>query len=298
MGVVLDALAERKILVSDGAWGTLLQAAGLKVGECGESWNLVRPEAVRAVAAAYVEAGADMVLTNSFGGSLPVLKKYGLAERAAEINRAAAELSLAAAGTAGGAALVAASVGPTGEMLEPLGAISSAGLEEVFRVQIAALLEGGVRALCVETMTAVEEAACAVRAAKALDEGVDVIATMSFDRTASGYRTMMGVDPARAVSVLTDAGADILGSNCGQGIEQMVALAAEFSSLTDKPILIHANAGLPELVDGEAVYRQTPEMMARFVPELVRSGAVIVGGCCGTGPEHIRAMREQVDALL
>ena len=290
MGIVLAALAEKKILVSDGAWGTLLQAAGLEVGECAESWNLTRPEAVRAIAAAYLEAGADMVLTNSFGGSGPALKKYGLQDRIVEINRAAAELSIAVAGKA----LVAASVGPTGE---PLGAISEAGLEEVFRVQIAALLEGGVRALCVETMSAVEEAACAVRAAKALDPGVDVIATMSFNSTSSGYRTMMGVDPPTAVSVLSAAGADILGSNCGQGIEKMVGLAAEFSSLTDKPILIHANAGLPELVAGETVYRQTPELMARFVPDLVRSGAVIVGGCCGTGPEHIRAISEQVKKL-
>jgi 5-methyltetrahydrofolate--homocysteine methyltransferase len=294
MGVLLAALVEKKILVSDGAWGTLLQSAGLEVGECAELWNLSRPEEIRAVASAYVQAGADMVLTNSFGASAPALKKYGLEDRIEAINRAAAELSIAAAA---GKALVAASVGPTGELLEPLGAISAAGLEEVFRVQIAALLAGGVRALCVETMSAVEEAACAVRAAKALDPGVDVIATMSFNSTPSGYRTMMGVDPRTAVSVLSAAGADILGSNCGQGIEKMVALAAEFRALTDKPIAIQANAGLPELVAGETVYRQTPELMARFVPDLVRAGAVIVGGCCGTRPEHIRAISEQVNYL-
>lgn len=293
MGVLLSALAKEKILVSDGAWGTLLQAAGLAVGECAEHWNLTHPAEVRAIAAAYAEAGADMVLTNSFGGSALALGKYGLRDRVAEINRAASELSLAGAGKA----LVAGSVGPTGELLAPLGRISAAELEEIFREQIAALLAGGVRALCVETMSAVEEAACAVRAAKALDPGADVIATMSFNRTPSGYRTMMGVDPAAAVAALSAAGADILGSNCGQGIEQMVDLAAEFRALTDKPILIHANAGLPELVAGNTVYRQTPGLMARYVPELVRAGAVIIGGCCGTTPEHIRAVSEQVKRL-
>jgi 5-methyltetrahydrofolate--homocysteine methyltransferase len=293
MGVLLSALKEKKILIADGAWGTQLQAAGLGVGECPEEWNLSRPQAVRAIAAAYVQAGAEMILTNSFGGSAPALARYGLGERVAELNRAAAELSLAAAG----GAVVAASVGPCGELLAPLGEISVSEMEEFFREQIAALLAGGVRAVCVETMSAVEEAACAVRAAKALDKNVDVISTMSFNRTPAGYRTMMGVDPATAVRVLSDAGADILGSNCGQGIEQMVALTAEFRALTDKPILIQANAGLPELVDGKTVYRQTPELMARYVPDLVAAGAVIIGGCCGTTPEHIRAIAGQVEGL-
>jgi len=293
MGVLLSILKEKRILIADGAWGTQLQAAGLGVGECPEEWNISRPQAVRAIAAAYVQAGAEMILTNSFGGSAPALARYGLGERVAEINRVAAELSLAAAGDA----LVAASVGPSGELLAPLGEISVSEMEGFFREQIAALLTGGIRAVCVETMSAVEEAACAVRAAKALDKDVDVISTMSFNRTPSGYRTMMGVDPETAVRVLSDAGADILGSNCGQGIEQMVPLAAEFRALTDRPILIQANAGLPELVGGKTVYRQTPELMARYVPDLVASGAVIVGGCCGTTPEHIRAIAEQIERL-
>ena len=193
--------------------------------------------------------------------------------------------------------MVAASVGPSGELLAPLGEISVSEMEGFFREQISALLKGGVRAVCVETMSAVEEAACAVRAAKALDQDVDVISTMSFNRTPSGYRTVMGVDPETAVRVLSEAGADILGSNCGQGIEQMVPLAAEFRALTDRPILIQANAGLPELVGGKTVYRQTPGLMAGYVPDLVAAGAVIVGGCCGTTPDHIRAIAEQVGRL-
>jgi 5-methyltetrahydrofolate--homocysteine methyltransferase len=293
MGILLERLVQRKLLVSDGAWGTMLQAKGLTGDDCPEEWNVSHPDEVRSVAAAYAQAGSDMILTNTFGGSKVKLAKKGLGGRVAELNEAGARLSLK--GAAG--AVVAASVGPTGEFLQPLGTMSEADMEAVFSEQIEAILRAGVKAICVETMTAVEEAACAVRAAKKLDASVDVLATLTFNKTPKGFRTMMGVDPAQAVAALTEAGADVVGSNCGNGIEGMVEVAAEFRRHTDKPILIHANAGLPELVGGKTIFRQTPEDFARSTAALVRAGANIVGGCCGTTPDHIRAMKAVIDTL-
>jgi 5-methyltetrahydrofolate--homocysteine methyltransferase len=297
MGALLQKLRAKGILVSDGAWGTMLQAQGLEPGGCPELWNVLFPERVRAVAAAYAAAGSDMVLTNTFGGSTTVLGHCGLAERAAELNAAGARLSLEGAP----GCVVAASIGPSGELLQPLGDWGQEALQEVFARQIEAVVEAGVRAVCVETMVSVEEAACAVRAAREVEarrgQPLEVIATMTFTPTPQGPRTVMGVTPERAVEVLSAAGADILGANCGNGIEGMVPVAASLHGLTDKPILVHANAGLPEVVQGRTVYRQSPEMMARWVPELVAAGATIVGGCCGTTPEHIAAFRQAVDRL-
>jgi len=293
MGILLERMREKKILVSDGAWGTMLQARGLSAGQCPELWNVTRPEEVRAIAAAYARAGSDMVLTNTFGGSRLSLKNYGLQDRVGELNQAGARLSLEGAPSA----VVAASIGPTGELLSPLGSVTEQELEEVFAEQIGAILKAGVRVLCVETMSAVEEAACAVRAAKALDGEVEVIATMTFSPSAKGFRTMMGVDPARAAEVLARCGADVLGANCGNGMAQMVPIVREFRRWTEKPLLVHANAGLPELEEGRPVYKETPAWMARFVPELIEAGARIIGGCCGTTAEHITAIREAVDKL-
>jgi 5-methyltetrahydrofolate--homocysteine methyltransferase len=292
MGVVLDKLAERGLLVSDGAWGTMLQARGLGMGDCPEVWNVSHAADVRAVASAYVEAGSDLILTNTFGGTRLKLAKAGCEDRVAELNEAGVRLSLEGAGRS---AIVAASVGPTGEFLEPLGTISAERMQEIFAEQIAALREAGVRAICVETFTAVEEAAAAVRAAKAVDPDMDVLCTLTFDLTPNGPRTMMGASPAQAVETLGDA--DVLGSNCGNGIEAMVAIAGAFRALTDKPLLIHANAGLPELVDGQTVFRQSPEDFAAHVRALVEAGANIIGGCCGTTPNHIAAMKTVVDEL-
>jgi 5-methyltetrahydrofolate--homocysteine methyltransferase len=304
MGALLEAIASRRLLVSDGAWGTMLQAAGLEPGQCPELWNVLRPESVRAVAAAYAAAGADLVLTNTFGGSAPLLRRHGLEGRLEELNAAGVRLSLEGAPNS----LVAASIGPTGELPEPLGELSPAGFHEIFGRQIAAVLRAGVRIICVETMTAIQEAVAAVAAARETAAGlgvpVEVIATMTFTASAArearpgGYRTMMGVDCREAAEKLAEAGADVLGSNCGNGVEQMVPVIEEFRRHTAKPLLVHANAGMPQLIDGAVVYRQTPEHMARFLPQLVAAGASVVGGCCGTTPEHIRALRRAADALL
>jgi len=298
MGELLKTLQEKRLLVADGAWGTLLQAQGLQAGSCPEIWNVEEPDKVRSVAAAYCEAGADIVLTNTFGGSSLALRRHGLADRTEELNEAGARLSLE--GAVG--KLVAASVGPTGEFLPPMGEVTEAEMKAAFAAQIRAVLSAGVRILCIETMTSVQEAVCAVQAAREvsaeLSVSVDVMATMTFTETPNGYRTFMGVDCRTAVEKLTEAGADVLGSNCGNGIEQMVPIALEFSANTDKPILIQANAGLPKIEKGVTVFRQSPEHMARWIPQLVEAGASIVGGCCGTTPEHIRRIRSQVDRLL
>jgi 5-methyltetrahydrofolate--homocysteine methyltransferase len=302
MASLRERLGARRLLVADGAWGTRLQERGLQAGECPELWNLTRPRDVQAVAEEYLAAGSDLILTNTFGGSPLMLRRHGLAERTEELNAAGARLSLEAVQAAGGWALVAASVGPTGELPAPLGPVGEEELEEGFRRQVRAVLEAGVRIVCVETMIDLTEACCAVRgarrAARELGLDVEVMATLTYGPTPGGYRTAMGVDVPRTVEGLTRAGADVLGSNCGNGIEQMLPIAAAFRALTALPLLVQANAGLPVLEGGRAVFRQGPEDMARHVPALARAGASIIGGCCGTGPAHIAALRRAVDAEL
>jgi 5-methyltetrahydrofolate--homocysteine methyltransferase len=316
MATLLDRLGARRLLVADGAWGTRLQERGLEPGECPELWNVTRPQEVRRVADEYLAAGSDLILTNTFGGSPLMLRRHGLEQRTEELNEAGARLSLEAASSAvpgsrgmsasvppaaaAGPALVAASVGPTGELPAPLGTLSEAELEEAFRRQARAILRAGVRIFCVETMIDLTEACCAVRAARSaareLGVAVEVMATLTYGPSPSGYRTAMGVDIPRTVEALTRAGADVLGSNCGNGIEQMLPIAAAFRALTSLPLLVQANAGLPVLEGGRTVFRQGPEDMARHVPALVRAGVSILGGCCGTGPAHIAALRRAVDA--
>jgi 5-methyltetrahydrofolate--homocysteine methyltransferase len=298
--MLAELLARKRILVSDGAWGTQLQARGLEAGECAELWNIDHPDRVKGLAAAYVAAGSDLILTNTFEGSPIALERHGLSGRTDELNAAGARLSLEAADGSG--VLVAASIGPTGMLLAPLGTLTQAELERAFSVQIRALAVAGVRLLCIETMTAIEEACAAVRAARTVGRELglelEVMATLTYEPTPAGFRTIMGVDIPRAARELEKAGAGVLGSNCGNGIEQMVPITAEYRRHTAKPLLIQANAGLPLLEGGKTVYRQGPADLARRVPELIEAGANIIGGCCGTGPEHIRAIREAVDRLL
>lgn len=293
MGIMLERLAAKKILVSDGAWGTMLQAQGLQSGDCCEEWNVSHPDAVKSIAVAYAQSGADLILTNTFGGSSVKLKKAGHGDQVARYNEAGARLSLEGAPQC----VVAASIGPTGEFLEPIGDLTEERMESIFSEQIAAILKGGVKALCIETMSALEEAVCAIWAARKLDPAVEIIVTMTFTGSPKGYRTMMGVSPEKAAKVLTEAGADVIGANCGNGVEQMITIAREMRAVSDKPILIHANAGLPELKDGKTVFKQSPEGMAGRVKELVEAGANIIGGCCGTTPSHIAAIRQVVDEL-
>ncbi len=293
MRSLLEALAAGKILISDGAWGTMLQERGLQPGECPELWNVTHRGDVLAIAKSYVDAGADMVLTNSFGATPIKLAHFGLQERAAELNEAAAAISRTAAGESH---FVLGSIGPTGEMLM-MGQVSEEAVSEGFRIQAEALRKGGADAILIETMSAIDEAVLAIRAAKEAT-GLEIICTFTFDRTVSGeYRTMMGVSPADMVHAVKEAGASIIGANCGNGIDQMIDVVREIRRADQStPVLVHANAGLPIIRDGQLIYTETPEIVAGRARALVESGANIIGGCCGTTPDHIRALVKELKA--
>lgn len=285
---LLERLGRGDRLVGDGALGTMLMARGLTPGTPPEWFVLHRPDVLREIARAYADAGADLVTTDTFGASRLNLAAYGLAERAREINRTAVELVREAVA---GRALVSASVGPTGRILAPVGETPSEEVRAAFEEQVSAQAAAGADLVCVETMTDLGEATLAVEAAKKVAPGLPVIATMTFDATPRGFFTIMGVTVAQAARGLAAAGADVVGSNCGNGIERMVEIARAFRGATALPLAIQANAGLPETREGRLVHPETPEFMAARVPALVEAGVSIVGGCCGTTPAHVRAIR-------
>lgn len=284
---ILERLDAGDVLISDGATGTYLQQHGLEPGGCPEEFNASHPEVVRGMAKAYFDAGSDMVLTNTFGGSRFMQTKYGFEDRVPEFNRLAAEH--ARSQCPDDDHYVVGSIGPTGEFLEPLGAVSESEMYDALAQQATAMAEGGAHAILVETQMAIEEAAIGVRAAREQTR-LPVIATMVFDKGPRGFFTMMGVTPERAVRELREAGADIVGANCGNGIDVMLELAREMRDVDDGPMLVHSNAGIPDLKDGEVVYNESPEYMAERFRSLVEMGINIVGGCCGTGPDHISAL--------
>lgn len=275
------------ILISDGAWGTRMQALGAKPGECLEHWNISHPNEVFSVARDYVASGSDMIETNSFGGSRIKLNLYGLADQTEKINEAAAVISRKAAGAD---CHVLGSMGPTGKILL-LGNINKETLYSAFSEQAVALQRGGADACCIETFIALDEALCAVRAVRE-NTDLEIICTFTFEKTKKGeYRTAMGVRTAQMAHALIDAGTDIVGTNCGNGMAQMVEIVREIRIADSKiPILVHANAGFPSIQDGELIYPETPEAMASYLPALIEAGAGIIGGCCGTTPAHISAL--------
>ncbi len=286
MHETIEQLTSAGPVVTDGAWGTQMQQRGLAVGACPDAWNLEQPEKVEQVARAYVDAGSQVILTNTFGANRFVLQRHQLDDKVAEINRAGVEISRRAAGDR---AKVFASMGPSGVMLM-MGQVSEDELQAAFADQARAMAEGGADAIVIETMADPAEAKLAVAAAR--ETGLPVVACTVFDSGPNNDRTMMGTTAEQAAEQLTAAGADVIGANCGQGISGFVEICRRLKSATDRPIWVKANAGLPELVDGQTVYAQTPEKFAEYVPALVEAGAAFIGGCCGTGPGFIAAVRE------
>lgn len=293
MESILEKLKKGEIFVADGAMGSLLMARAKELikGKCPEFVNLSRTDILEEVAKLYLDAGAEIVQTNTFGGSPLKLSDYALGERTEEINRAAVE---AVKRIVRGKAYVSASCGPSGKMLKPYGTVEVQELFDSFYRQLNELIDSGADLICVETMTDLQEAVQAIKAAKAIKPTIPVMATMTFDAKPRGFFTMMGVTIEQAADGLAEAGADILGSNCGNGIENMIKIAREFKKNTRLPLIIQSNAGLPEMRDGYTVYPETPEFMAEKSKELVDVGVSIIGGCCGTTPDHIRSIRAAV----
>jgi 5-methyltetrahydrofolate--homocysteine methyltransferase len=282
---LIETLTASGPVLIDGAWGTQLQARGLPPGEVGDVWNLVHPEQVEAVARAYVDAGSQIILTNTFRANRIALERYPERGRVVDINRAGVEISRRAAH---GRARVFASIGPSGKLLMRRD-ISESALAAAFAEQAQALADAGADGLVVETMTDLVEAQIAVEAA--VTTGLPVVACMVFDSGKQKDRTMMGVTPRQAAVELARAGAHAVGANCGIGIEHCVPICAAMTAATDRPIWIKPNAGIPELVKGEIVYRMTPEAFADYLPSLIAAGARFIGGCCGTTPQFIAALR-------
>lgn len=292
---ILERLKNSKILVGDGAMGTMLFQKGLKPGEPPESVNLKNPEYLEKIAQAYLDAGADIIETNTFGGSPLKLSDYGLNDKTEKINRVAVERVRKVVGNK---AFVSGSVGPSGKILKPYGDTDPEDIFLSFERQMRSLINSGVDLLCIETMTDLHEATLAVKAVKKFSSDIPIMATMTFDETPRGFYTIMGVCIRDAVIGLTEAGADIIGSNCGNGIENMIKIAHEFKKLTTLPIIIQSNAGIPAMKEGKLTYSETSEFFGEKAKELIDAGVSIIGGCCGTTPEYILEIRKVVDNYL
>jgi 5-methyltetrahydrofolate--homocysteine methyltransferase len=286
---LLERIRGGEILVADGAWGTMLMREGLGAGECPEKMNLDNPRILEKIALLYLQAGAEIIQTNTFGGSPLKLSQYSPENEFEKINRIAVEHVRAVAGKE---AYVAASCGASGAILKPYGDTNPEEVFDSFEKQMRVLIDTGADLISIETMTDLAEAELAIKAAKSISSSIIVSATMTFDRTPRGFHTIMGIDIKRAAEGLTGAGADIIGSNCGNGIENMVLIAEEFMRHTSMPVLIRSNAGLPVMKDGNISYPESPEFMAAGCRKLFEKGVSIVGGCCGTTPDHIAAFAE------
>jgi len=295
MNTIFKRIKNREILVADGAMGTMLFARGLKPGEPPESVNLKNPEILEEIAQAYLDAGADIIQTNTFGASPLKLSDYGMQDKTEEINRIAVEKVRKVVREK---AYVSGSVGPSGKLLKPFGDTEPDDIYLSFKRQMKALINADVDLICIETMTDLNEASLAIKAAKSISPEIPIMATMTFDETPRGFYTIMGVSIEDAVVGLQKAGADIIGSNCGNGIENMIKIAREFKKLTILPTIIQSNAGIPEMKEGKLFYSETSEFFAEKTKELIDAGVSIIGGCCGTTPEYIRAIRKVVDNYI
>jgi len=290
-----EMLAERPWLLADGATGTNFFAAGLEAGAAPELWNLDQPEKVLAQYKSFIDAGSDIILTNTFGGTRYRLKLHGAEDKVAEINIAAARLARQAAAEAGRKIVVAGSMGPTGELFMPLGPLSMVEGTAAFAEQARALADGGVDVLWIETLYAFDELTAAVTGARAT--GLPIVCTMSFD---TAGHTMMGISgPQLAEKALEMSPHPLaIGANCGIGPSELLAVLVQMKEALgpDGILVAKSNCGVPEFVDGEIQYQGTPELMADYARMAVDAGARIIGGCCGTAPEHLRVMREALEA--
>ncbi len=290
---ILERLRRGEVIVGDGALGTQLLQRGLKLGEPPEAYNLTKSYILEEIASLYLNAGAEIITTNTFGASPMRLQQFSLEKDMEKINRSAVE---AVRKVAGQKAYVSGSVGPTARMIKPLGQTDPDEVLSAFQDQIGALLAAGADMICIETMTDLAEAILAVKAARSLNSKIPVMATMTFGKTPQGYFTIMGTSVKDAATALEKAGADIVGSNCGNGMENMVGIAREYLQSSRLPIAIQGNAGIPIATEKGFEYPETPDFVAGKAVELLSLGVQVIGGCCGTGPEHIRAIRKVVDA--
>jgi len=292
MSDLLTRIRNGDLLLADGAMGTQLIKQGLESGACPESYNLSHPDLICAIHEAYYQAGSDMVETNTFGGTQARLAQHGFGDQVELFNRSAAELARSVCPKG---KYVAGSIGPTGEMLQPIGDFSIETAYDYFKVQALALAEGGVDVIFVETMMAVEEAEIAVKAVKE-NTGLPVSASMTFSRTATGIFTSFGVDIQTMSMRLENAGADIIGMNCGEGVQIVVDVIDELKKMSNLPLIAQPNAGIPNIENGNLVYSESPEMMTSHMKEIINSPLAIIGGCCGTGPEYVRLLRTVLDS--
>jgi 5-methyltetrahydrofolate--homocysteine methyltransferase len=295
---LLEAIKERPLL-GDGAMGTQLMPAGLVQGNCGEEWNLSHPEKVLAIQKRYADAGSDCIITNTFGGSRIMLNRHGNADNVVSINKASVQIVKQAFGDRGG--YVLGDIGPFGGLMEPYGEFTEAQVRAAFEEQAKALVDGGADAIIIETQTGLEELGIAIAAAKEAGAAC-VIGSMAYDVTLDGstFRTMMGIDPERAAEFMQEAGADMVALNCGTRMDMNRARDAvlRYKSATDLPVMAQPNAGQPKLINMKVLYDETPEEMVKGVVPVLEAGVSILGACCGSTPDHIRAFRSAMDEYL
>ena len=294
---LLEAIKSRP-LIGDGAMGTQLMIAGLEQGNCGEAWNITNPEKVLGIQRRYAQAGSDLILTNTFGGSRIMLTRHHNADKVVEVNKAAVAIVRQAFKDAGRDGYVIGDMGPFGGLMEPYGEFTEGQVREAFEEQAKALVDGGADGIIIETQTGLEELGIAIAAAKAAGAKC-VIGSMAYDVTLDGstFRTMMGIDPERAAEFMEENGADVVALNCGTGMDMPRAREAvlRYKEATGLPIMAQPNAGQPKLVEMKIYYDESPEHMVQGVVPLLEAGCNIIGACCGSTPDHIRAFRAAMD---